>query len=532
MKLFGRNWAIMAVVTIISVVAACSSPAPTPTTTAPTATPTKPAATATTAAPTATSVPVPQPTAAPTPSGPQPKRGGTLVVAGSNNQGLDPHRNTFNSGERDVARLVFNGLLKTDPATSKPVADLATSWQYDSAGNLVFKLRPGVKFQNVAPVNGRLMTAEDVRFSLNRIMDPAKADPKASLRGNFASVKDIQVVDPQTVKLVLANPDAELLNFIAHEQTVIVPPEAAIDGSYGDPKSIIGTGPFIGKSVQPTGGQLRFERNPDYFVAGRPYLDGVNYLQNDNPEVRNSLLRTKQLDWAALQNPTDVTYFLSRGGVKISDTEGKFMGTTAIWFNTTIPPFNDIRLRRAINLGLDRNAITIAAFNGAASPVGPTGNSGAGGWDVRKVRTLPGFAIDKSAEIAQAKALMKDAGVPDGFTFQIHTDPSYYDPTMTVIQSQLKKDLKVTVEVVRDSSYNYRFASYMKDKSAQADYQQALGTSIDHALFLHYRSDGPRNMALLNNPDLDKLIDQERRTLDEAQRNKLLDEIQQKVLDI
>lgn len=427
---------------------------------------------------------------------------------------------------------MFNGLVKPDLASGKVVPDLATSWQYDGSGNLVFKIRKGVKFQNIAPVNGREMTVEDVRYSLDRIMDPDKNDPKAALRTNFPTVTAVQAVDSETIKLVLSAPDAELLSFVAHEQTVVVAPEAAIGGEYGDPKATIGTGPFIAKVVAPASGENRFERNPNYFVAGKPYLDGVNYLQNDNYEVRAAMLRTKQLDWTSLQNPADVTYFLARGGMKWSSVEGSFIGTEGLWFNTTIKPFSDIRLRKAINLGIDRSAITQAVYNGAASPLGPIGNAGAGGWDVNKIGSLPGFGIDKGPEIAQAKKLMAEAGVGAGFKFTVHTDPSYYDPTLAVIQAQLKKGLNVEIDIVRDSSYNYRFASYVKEKNAQAVYLQDVGVSKDHPLFFFYKCDGGRNQAQICNPELDKMIDLQRGTLNEAERSKLLDKIQQTIWDM
>lgn len=546
-RAFGTLAATLASVMLVA--AACGGNAATPTatkapatpttaataTTAPTAT--RPATTATavpqaTVRPTATSVPAATPVpATATATGPAVKTGGVLRIAGSHNRGLDPHRNTFNSGIRDLSRLAFNGLVKFD-AKGNLVGDLATSWQYDSAGSLVFKLRSGVKFQNVAPVNGRAMTAQDVQFSLNRLMDPKKADPKASLRSNFPTVTDVVVVDPQTVKITLSAPDAELLNYLAHEQAVVLAPEAAIDGSYGDPKSVIGTGPFIGETLQASGGENRFERNPGYFIPGRPYLDGVNDLQNDNPEIRNSLLRTRQLDWTALQNPSDVTYFLARGNARSTSTEGNMLGNTALWFNTTIAPFNDIKVRQAVNLGINRDAIGKGALNNAGEPMGPLGNAGGVMWGLDKIRTLSGNAIDRAPELAAAKKLLEQAGVAKGFKFQLHTDPSYYDPIVAVIQAQLKADLGIEIEVIRDASYNYRFASYVKEKNAQSVFMQWLGSSADQGLYLNYKSTATRNMALMNDPEIDRLTDLQRATLDVAQRTKLLDQAQSRVMDI
>ncbi len=453
-------------------------------------------------------------------------------MGGGNSNGLDPHTNTFNSAGRDIARLFSNGLIKKDLKASSIAPDLATSWQYDSVGTtLTFKIRQGVKFQNITPVNGRNMTAEDVRYSLDRIMNPARDNPKATLRVNFANVKGIEVVDPETVKLTLAGPDAELINYIAHEQTVILAKEAAIDGAYGDVKALIGTGPFIVKALQPSGGgESRYERNTTYFIPDRPYVDVITYLQNDNPAIRNAALRSKQLDWSAVQTPNDVRFFAGTGEVTTSNTEGKLWGTTGMWMNTTIAPFTDIRLRRALNLAIDRTAITDGAFNGAAGATGPLGNS-APGWDLAKVKSLPGYG-DKKAEIAQAKAIMKEAGFENGFSFTVHTDPNYYDPPLAVVQAQLKQDANITMNIVRDSSYNYRFATYVKEKNAQAVFMQSLGTSADQPFFLHYRSDGPRNMAQLNDPALNTAIDQQRATLDATARGRMLNDLQQKILDI
>ena len=120
-----------------------------------------------------TPTPFQLPTAVPTPSGPEPVQGGTLRLAGSNNRGLDPHRNTLNSGIRDVSAMVFNKLLRHEGASGPIIGDLATNWTISSAGDqLTFDIRSGVNFQNEAPVNGRAMTIEDVVYSLDRIMGP------------------------------------------------------------------------------------------------------------------------------------------------------------------------------------------------------------------------------------------------------------------------------------------------------------------------------------------------------------------------
>jgi peptide/nickel transport system substrate-binding protein len=480
-----------------------------------------------------TATPFQLPTAVPTPSGPEPVQGGTLRVAGSNNRGLDPHRNTLNSGIRDVSAMVFNKLLRQEGASGPIIGDLATEWTISSAGDtLTFDIRSGVNFQNEAPVNGRAMTIGDVVYSLDRIMDPNRDDPQARIRNNFPFVTGVEAIDNDTVQITMSSSDAEILRNIAHEQTVILAPEAAIDGSYGDASSIIGTGPFLARVLQTTGGELRFERNPGYWIEGRPYVDAVTYLQNDNSEIRNSLLRTGQLDWAALQNPNHVTFYLARDNVNTSSTEGHNWGTAGLWMNITQPPFDDIRLRQAINLAINRGAITDAVYNSAAAPLGPLGNAGGLTWGLDKIWTLPGNAIDKRGEIAQAKALMAEAGHPDGFSFTIHTDPRYYDPPLAVIEAQLEADLGVEIDIVRDSSYNYRFASYVRDNAADAVFMQSGSNTPDAALYRHYRSDAPRNQSLLNDPELDAMIDRQRTLLDENERRALLDQIQQRIIDI
>jgi len=535
--------AIAGLMAVVLVAAACGGSVPTatpqtipntptPITLPPTATPQTIPNTPTpiTFPPTPTAIRLP--TAVPIPSGPEPVQGGTLRIAGSNNRGLDPHRNTLNSGIRDVSGLVFSKLLRLEGAAGQIIGELATAWEVSSNGTeLSFDIRSGVNFQNKSPVNGREMTIYDVRYSLDRIMDPNRDDPQARIRNNFPFVTGIEVVG-DTIKITMSSPDAEILANIAHEQTAILAAEAAIDGSFGDASSVIGTGPFTGEVLQTTGGEMRFERNSGYWIEGRPYVDAVTYLNNDNSEIRNSLLRTGQLDWTALQNPSHVTFFLARGNVNVTNTEGTTWSTAGLWMNTTQPPFDDIRLRQAVNLGIDRAAITVGAYNDAAAPLGPIGNAGGLQWDLNKIRSLAGKAIDKKAEFAQARELMAAAGFPDGFSFTVHTDPRYYDPPLEIIQAQLKADLNIDMDVVRDSSYNYLFASYVRDNSADAVYMQALGNTADAPLYRHYRSDGPRNMGLIADNGLDLLIDQQRTMLDFDDRKAVLDEIQQRIVDI
>ena len=513
-----------------------------PTATSPAGATTAPRATATTA-PRATTAPQPTPTSVPptsTPSGPQALRGGTLKLVNSPIFRWDYHLHTIVANARDYARIMFNGLLRYDIRTDSPQPDIAQSWSVDSDGNWIFKLRKGVRFHDLEPVNGRVLTAEDVKWNLDRIRGAVEeVSAQAVWSTRFRTIDDVQVVDAETVKLVMNQPDGNMLWSLSFEQMVLYAQEAAIDGFFDDPKTQIGTGPFVKESlIFP--GESRFERNDDYWrseVLGEPipYVDALTFLDDFVPgndfSVRFALLSTGQIDFTALNNPDHVNFFNDKN-VQITDTLGAFVGTWGIMLNVTKPPFDDIRLRQAVNLTLDRQEFAEGIYGGNAYIVGQIGAKEAWGhWDQEKLASLPGMrgGAGKLEDLDAARALMADAGVPNGFEFTLEAGSPITDEHLIIAEQMARAG--ITMNISENPGRNVARPTAFAEGKDAVWVNAGGGTTPDQALIQSFHSTAPENSMQWFSPELDSLIDQQASTIDFEQRKILLDELQTFIWD-
>src|SRR3990172_8205995 len=206
----------------------------------------------------------------------QPKRGGVLRVAEREAPGLDPHLSisflTHSYVSLTYSQLVRfpNGPEQKSASDFSIMPDLAEKWTVSKDGKIyTFSLRKGVRFHNKPPVNGRELTAEDVKYSLERFM------AKSGFRDRFEPVQAIDAVDRYTVRITLKEPYAPFLNHLANPSFCAILPREAEEKfkNFNHPDAVIGTGPFVLKSYE-KGVKVVFERNPTYFMKGLPYLDG------------------------------------------------------------------------------------------------------------------------------------------------------------------------------------------------------------------------------------------------------------------
>ena len=284
---------------------------------------------------------------------------------------LDPHLSvsflTHNSASLVYSQLVRfpHGPEQKHTADFSIVPDLAEKWEYKTPTVLVFTLRKGVKFHNKPPVNGREVTADDVKYSLERFA------AKSGFRARFEPVQSIEAVDRYTVRIALKEPFAPFLNHLANPMyTAILPKEAEEKfKDFNQPEAVIGTGPFILRSYE-KGVRVVFERNPDYFVKGLPYLDRVVIEITPDGSARLSLLRAGKVEmgqisaWAGLEEGRS----LQKTNPEMPLTLTQIIGQGIIYMRTDQPPFNDVRVRRAVSLAIDRKGWNDALFFGEACP--------------------------------------------------------------------------------------------------------------------------------------------------------------------
>ncbi|MGK2963997.1 MAG: ABC transporter substrate-binding protein, partial [Tepidiformaceae bacterium] len=346
----------------------------------------------------------------------EPKRGGLYRWAWQGTPHLDIHQDSI-SGARAIISATYNRLLRYQDAAQLPEPDLAKDMPEQPDDNTyVFTIQEGVKFHDKAPVNGRVMTAEDVVFSINR----ARTDqPSFIHKGDLASIDKVEAIDAKTVRITTKFPNAVLLTTLAGYQFIILAPETV--ATYGDlktDKATIGTGGFVVDSASTDQG-AQLSRHPNYWRTGKPYLDKVQqFVIGDhwsqfiagNLEIVALAAEIQEgfdSNEAVLED-AGVDAFTNTG-VNEASAQGHFM-------NTGAPPFNDLRVRQAINLILDRDPQIRYAYplGGYRSIALGHGHVSAGfGLSEKEVLELPGYRTDsakRAQDIKDALALFEQAG--------------------------------------------------------------------------------------------------------------------------
>ncbi|WP_019586659.1 ABC transporter substrate-binding protein [Deinococcus apachensis] len=366
-----------------------------------------------------------------------PQRGGTITVSYKDDvTTLDPAIG-YDYQNWPMEKMVFDALLDYKPGSTALEPRLAARMPEVSRDGktYTFTLRKGVKFHN-----GRVMTADDVRYTLERVLDPKTKSPgqsfytgiqgaQAFVDGKAKSVKGIQVLGPDRVRITLEAPNAAFLNIMAMNFAFIVPREAvaAAGGDFGHKP--VGTGPFKLASWV-SGQQLQFTRNPNYFMAGMPSLDGVTVKVGLDPSVAFLSLQRGEVDLLGDGIPPAQFLQVTRDPkFKPNIVSKTSVNTTYLSLNTKMGPLKDVRVRQAINHAVNKTKI-LRIINGRGvvaqsvlPPLMPGYNKGE-----------QGYTYDP----AKAKTLLTAAGFPNGFSTTLYTNST--DPNPRIAQS-IQQDL-------------------------------------------------------------------------------------------
>src|SRR5215475_1911013 len=298
----------------------------------------------------------------------QPRRGGILRARGRDPVHFDPHL-TRNQRTHAVLSFVYSKLLQhkvgadVPPGTFIVEPDLAERWEAPDDTTYIFHLRQGVRWHNKPPVSGRELVAEDVKFTFDRFL----TEPGNPERQLLEAVDRVEVVDRYTVKFLLNEPFVWLLDVLANAMCMwIIAPEVV--EKYGDLKKVetaIGTGPFLLERYEPNVKTV-FKRNPDYFLKDQPYVDGVEWLVLEDPSTGLAMYRTGQIDcgpaawWSVRQQDLEALK-KSHPNLVYQDFLSNVTGSV-IYMRTDMPPFNDVRVRRAISMAIDRQGLIDAVW--------------------------------------------------------------------------------------------------------------------------------------------------------------------------
>ncbi len=387
---------------------------------------------------------------------------------------LDPHLSATTI-DKAVFGWMFNGLVRFAPGTASPETiepDLAESWESSDDGlEWTFHLRDGVQCHHGY---GEL-TAEDIVYSLERAADPNRS----SFASDFDVFEKVEAVDDSTVKITLKNAVPSLLGLVTNYHGGNIVCKAAAEEMGEDfQKRPIGTGPFMFEQYTPQQ-NLKLAANPDYF-RGKPKLDGINYQYIPSDSARDLAFQSGELDM--VYGKQDQTWAERTGqmdDVVVHVMEPAEM--SVMYLNTATKPLDDIRVRRAMAMATNRDQFM--EFKGRdvtreANSVVPQGYLGHA--DMSSL--MPGHDIEA------AKALLAEAGHPDGVTLKvIHTALPGMLGTMEVFQAQMAEaGIKLDVEVVEHATFH---AQIRKDLSQVVHYSAARFPVADTYLTQFYHSD-------------------------------------------
>lgn len=353
---------------------------------------------------------------------PNAKPGGSIVITYKDDVAtLDPAIG-YDWQNWSMIKSLFDSLMDYVPGTTTLRPGLAESYEISADGLVyTFKLLPGVKFHN-----GREMTAEDVKYSLDRVTNPVTQSPGAGFFGSIAGfdaagdagLSGVEVVDPLTVKITLSRPDATFLHVMALNFASVVPKEA-VDAAAGDfGKMPVGTGAF--KLAEWTLGQkLVFEKNADHWRPGVPYLDSVVFEVGQEPVVALLRLQSGEVDVPGDGIPPAKFVEVMADPVQAAQVVvGGQLQTGYITLNVTVAPFDNLDVRKAVNMAINKDRI-VQIINGRAIPANQPLPPSMPGYTTG----YAGYAFD----VDGAKALLAGAGLADGFEtdlYVMNTDPN------------------------------------------------------------------------------------------------------------
>ena len=465
-----------------------------------------------------------------------PKRGGTFRLR-SHVQPVhfDPHA-TLAFSTMIPLSYAYSRLVKVKagssvvPGTQPVEADLAESWERQGDTAYVFKLKKGVRFHPKPPVNGRELTAEDVKFTYERFL--ASTNPN---RGTLEAIDKIEAVDKYTVKFTLKEPFAWFVDALASTSTWIVAKESVEKlGDLKKPESVVGTGPWMLERYDP-GTRLTFVRNPNYFASGLPYVDNVEITIDTDPASGFAAFLAGKYDfgpeYGMVVRRSDLDVAKQRKpNLQTRDYTVVFGGIT--WVKLDQEPFKDIRVRRALAMasswreiletsawalghGLPNTAVP-AALKDWALPIDQLPADGRRLYE----QDTPG-----------AKRLLAEAGFPSGIKFPLETTPGYGPDYVDGVQIELKNWKAAGIDAeLKMKEYGAYISSTIFGKFEKvATGLFGAWTDPDSYLYRYYLPGQPLNAAGVNDPKLTDMVKLQRRTFDVSKRKELIYDIQRYV---
>jgi peptide/nickel transport system substrate-binding protein len=459
-----------------------------------------------------------------------PKRGGTLTRASAWDPPVIDPRLTQSVGLYQFAALTGSRLVRyafpdeaSGPTDMGMKGDLAESWTATPDARVwTFKLRQGVKWHNVPPLNGREFVAADVKYCFEAY---AKEGAQSF---TFQEIEGIETPDKHTVRVHLKTPNVMFPQNLAEPITVLFSREVLEED--GDlKKRFVGTGPYMLKE-HTRKVRVVLSRNPDYWDKGRPYLDEYVILSTPDAATRMAAFRSGQSDFIWLASPSEVETVRRTNPNAVVQAYHNTLTPFGVALAQDKPPFNDVRVRRAVSMAIDRQKQADTLFEG----------HGIIGWGVPyiyytdKQPTLADLGPWWQYRPAEAKKLLAEAGHPNGF----ETTLFYYEyfPQMTsqvqLVQQDLKRNLNINLKITK-LDYTTYYGRYVDPKweGMAWGFQSGHAIGLDERTYQYMHSRSTKNFFRVNDPVIDELTTKLRQTPGQADQRALTKKIVDREFD-
>ncbi len=452
--------------------------------------------------------------------GEQPKPGGTFTLhMGGSPRSLDPHFDTFPYCTA-IVNNTNEGVLRFKPDLSGIEPELATALP-ENPDDLTFSLtiKQGIKFQDIDPVNGREMTSEDVKYSIERQM----TDEAGKFQHSYfflGAVDSIETPDDKTVLFKMKKAYAPMLSYLASPWTLVIAREAVEE--FGDlTEHAIGTGPFIMRNWQKDV-KFELEKNPNYREAGLPYVDKLEYLIAIDPDTTATMFTDRQVQAAVIGSNQKERVRSDREDANYQPVPSQFWRQFRMSPTTPeapyVAPFDQIRVREAIVRAIDKTQVLDLVYGGDGietnGPILPIYDQ----WTLKE--DLAGFDLKK------ANDLMSAAGLSEYTGQCIWATSPEADQIGEVLKEQLAK-INVTLELTpmelaayynQTYSYKYTFSHHVPLNNPDPDENLSSYFGRNGRFYKHH------------NNEIWDLIDKQASELDLQARQQLVQEVQRKIV--
>ena len=458
-----------------------------------------------------------------------PVAGGVMKVAATwNFQSIDPIDSAA-GGTVTIPNMVYNRMLgfRRGPAADvfqpEIIPELAESWERSPDGlTFTFQITPGVTWQNVAPLNGRPFTAEDAAFTLERYQTDGVH------KAYYLNVGTFEAVDDATLKIHMAKATADFLNPLASNKQTVFPRELVDNGTIGT--EAVGTGPMILTGADPSA-SVTFDKNPDYWQS-EVLLDGFEFLVMPDHVARLAQFRVGNIDYAygLVSSVRDLNEVLDTNpDIQVNLIPITSNGVT-VGMNHTLAKYQDVRVRRAISLAIDRQEILDIVFDG----IGKALNVIPWTFMYEEEATIESGLLGNwlSYDPEEAMKLLRAAGAEG-----LEVNNSYYaytkglEQTTEVVQAQFERvGINMTGGKVDYTEFNSQWVPQkLPDISTSA--WSTSGYDPDNWFHGQVHSQSPGNRWRTDDPEIDAWAEAQQLELDPESRKDLWQKIWDKDLD-